>query len=69
LSEIVSAIPKLRCVVLVGGAAPRAHIWLSHQTTVRILSCHHPSPKVQNTMRGAAEENIAIFRYMLATSK
>ena len=69
LSDVVSAIPHLRCIMLVGGAARRGHIWLSHRTTARILSCHHPSPKVQNTIQGAKEENVAIFRYMLATSK
>jgi len=69
LTEVVKAIPKLKCIVLVGGAARRAHIWLSQQTTARILSCYHPSPKVQNAVPGAAEENIAIFQYMLATSK
>lgn len=69
LATVVAAMPKLQCVVLVGGAARQAHIHLSHQTTARILSCNHPSPKVLNTMRGAAEENEAVFRFMLATSK
>lgn len=69
LTSVVACIPKLQCIVLVGGAARQAHIHLSHQTTARILSCHHPSPKVQNTVRGATEENLAVLRFMLATSK
>jgi uracil-DNA glycosylase len=68
LATVVAAMPALQCIVLVGGAARQAHIHLSHQTTARILSCHHPSPKVQNTARGAAEENVSVFRFMLATS-
>jgi len=69
LTTVVAAMAKLQCVVLVGGAARQAHIHLSHQTTARILSCHHPSPKVQNTVRGAAEENVSVFRYMLEMSR
>jgi len=69
LVSVVSAMPKLECIVLVGGAARQAHVALSHQTHARILSCHHPSPKVQNTIPAAAAENVAVFRYMLASSK
>jgi uracil-DNA glycosylase len=69
LLEVIAAMTKLQCVVLVGGAARRAHIHLSHQTTARILSCHHPSPKVQNTVYGAAAENTSVFRFMLETSE
>jgi len=64
LEAVIQAIGGLRCIVLVGGAARQAHVRLSHATRARILSCHHPSPKVQNIMRGAAEENIAVFRFM-----
>jgi len=66
---VVAAIENLQCIVLVGGAARLAHIHLSHNTTARILSCHHPSPKVQNTVAGATEENVAVFRFMQALSK
>ena len=68
LDAVVQAIVGLRCVVLVGGAARQAHIRLSRTTTARLLSCHHPSPKVQNTTPGAADENVAVFRFMRATS-
>ena len=68
LSEVVSAIEALKCIVLVGGAAMQAHVHLSHTTSARILSCHHPSPKVQNTVVGASEENVAVFHYMLISS-
>jgi uracil-DNA glycosylase len=66
LTAVVAAIKNLQCIVLVGGAARQAHIHLSHNTTARILSCHHPSPKVQNTVAGATEENVSVFRFMLA---
>lgn len=66
LTAVVQAIPGLRCIVLEGAAARKAHIHLSHSTTVRILSCHHPSPRAQNTNRDAAAENVAVFRAMLA---
>ena len=67
LTAVASAIKGLQFIVLVGAAARQAHIHLSHNTRSRILSCHHPSPKVQNTVVGAAAENVAIFRHMLAT--
>lgn len=69
LDSVVQAISALRCIVLVGGAARQAHIRLSHTTPVRILTCHHPSPKVQNTMPGAWEENVAVFSFMRATTR
>jgi uracil-DNA glycosylase len=69
LTAVAAKIKNLHCIVLVGGAARQAHIHLSHNTTAHILSCHHPSPKVQNTVAGAAEENIAVFRFMQAFPK
>lgn len=69
LTAVVAAIKNLESIVLVGGAARQAHIHLSHNTSARILSCHHPSPKVQNTVVGAAEENVSVFRHMLSVSK
>jgi len=68
LSAVVAALPNLKCIVLVGGAARQAHVHLSHQTAARMLSCHHPSPRAQNTNRAASQENVAVFRFMLATS-
>lgn len=65
LLRVVELMPNLQCIVLVGGAARRAHILLSARTTVRILSCHHPSPKVMNANPSAADENIAVFSFML----
>jgi uracil-DNA glycosylase len=64
LPHVISCMPNLRCIVLVGAAARRAHVYLSGITTARILSCHHPSPKVMNNNPKAAEENIAVFRFM-----
>jgi len=69
LTAVVAAIENLQCIVLVGGAARQAHIHLSHNTTARILSCHHPSPKVQNTVEGATKENVDVFRFMLTLPK
>jgi len=69
LTDVVAAIKNLQCIVLVGGTARQAHIHLSQNTNARILSCHHPSPKVQNTVAGATEENVSVFRFMLALPK
>jgi uracil-DNA glycosylase len=65
LTSVVQCMPNLECIILVGGAARKAHIHLSRHTRARIVSCHHPSPKVQNTVSGAREENVAVFRFML----
>lgn len=64
LSAAVACIRGLECIVLVGSAARQAHVHLSHETRVRILSCHHPSPRVLNSFPAVAAENIAIFRFM-----
>jgi uracil-DNA glycosylase len=69
LSKVIALMPQLECVVLVGSAARQAHVFLSYQTNVRILSCHHTSATAQNTLAGAADDNLAVFRYMLASSK
>ena len=68
LAPLVSAMPNLRCIVLVGGAARQAHMFLSRITTARIVSCHHPSARVLNVNPRAAEENIALFRFVKATT-
>lgn len=69
LIELVKLLPNLRCIVLVGGAARRAHIPLSASTSARILACHHPSPRAMNLMPMARSENIEVFTYMrLSTS-
>lgn len=64
LEPLVSAMPKLSCIVLVGGAARKAHVFLSRITTARIVSCHHTSAKVQNTNSDAGKENIEVFRFI-----
>ena len=68
LTQLISLMPKLRCIVLVGGAARKAHIFLSSITEVRIVSCHHPSARVVNVNPKAAIENIEIFRFIKATT-
>jgi uracil-DNA glycosylase len=64
LEPLVLAMQNLRCVILVGAVARRAHVFLSHTTTAHIVSCHHTSAKVQNSNRKAAEENIEVFRFI-----
>ena len=64
LKPLVSAMTNLRCIVLVGGAARKAHVFLSHVTTARIVSCHHTSARVKNSSPKAAKENIDVFRFV-----
>jgi len=64
LLKLVELLPNLRCVVLVGGVARKAHVALSAATTARILSCHHTSPRVIKLGCLAAAENIAVFKTM-----
>ena len=68
LVELIEVMPNLRCIILVGGAARKAHMYLSSKTTARILTCHHTSARVTNSNPGAAEENIAVFRYLKAST-
>jgi uracil-DNA glycosylase len=64
LLKIVERLPNLRCVVLIGGVARRAHVALSITTTARILSCHHTSPRVMRPGCSEEGENIEVFRKM-----
>lgn len=67
---LIKALPcfeNLQCIVLVGASARRAHIELSKVTTARILSCHHPSPKVMSTNPNAYDDNIAVLTHMRKT--
>ena len=68
LVPLVKSMPKLRCIILVGGAARKAHMFLSRVTTARIVSCHHPSSRVVNINPQAAKENIELFRFVKATT-
>lgn len=67
LPSLLSAMPRLRCIALVGSAARQAHVFLSRTTPARIVSCHHPSARVLNSNPHAASENIAVFRYVRET--
>jgi uracil-DNA glycosylase len=64
LLRLLPLLPSLRCIVLVGGAARRAHVPLSAATTCHILSCHHPSPRAMNMLTSAVAENVAVFKNM-----
>jgi uracil-DNA glycosylase len=68
LPFLLEAMPAIKCVVLVGGAARKAHMILSRLTTARIVSCHHPSMRVINSNPKASEENVELFRFLKATS-
>ena len=62
LKLVISAMEQLKCIILVGGTARRAHVALSSITTARIFSCHHFSAKVMNTNPAAEQENIEVFK-------
>ncbi len=62
LGDLINNLKELEFIVLVGGPARRALVYLSHKTDVRILGCHHPSPKVVNNYPEMVEENILVFR-------
>jgi uracil-DNA glycosylase len=68
LSLLLASMPNLKCIILVGGAARRAHMFLSRLTTARIVSCHHPSIRVVNSNPLAPEENVELFRFLKATT-
>jgi uracil-DNA glycosylase len=68
LELLVGAMPKLKCIFLVGGAARRAHLDLSGMTTARIVCCHHPSGRVMNLNPAAKEENVKIFQFVKKTT-
>lgn len=59
--------PNLRCVMLVGGAARLAHIYLSHTISHRICSCYHTSPQAMNGRPDRWEENVDILRFINRT--
>ena len=69
LEALVAAMPNLQCIVLVGGAARKAHVFLSQVSTARILSCHHPSAQALNANPVADEENVAVLRFMRETTE
>lgn len=68
LESLLSAMPNLRCIFLVGGAARRAHMLLSRLTTARIVTCHHSSARVLIANSRAAKENIEVFSFVKATT-
>ena len=64
LEPLIVAMSNLRCVVLVGSAARRAHMHLSRITTARIVTCHHPSARAHARNQQATNENIELFCYL-----
>jgi uracil-DNA glycosylase len=69
LKPLIAAMPNLLCIILVGQAARQAHVFLSRITPARIVACHHPSQRVLNSKKVAEQENIEIFKYILATTR
>lgn len=68
LGELIDSMPMLDCIVLVGSAARKAHVFLSQTTTARILSCHHPSAQAMNANPAADQENVAVLQFMKHTT-
>lgn len=64
LEPVVSLMPNLRYIILMGAAARKAHVFLSHTTKARIVSCHHTSARAQNSNSAAAAENIKVLRFI-----
>lgn len=64
LGDLVRILKNIQCIVLMGSAARKAHVYLSYTTDVRILSCHHPSPRVKNFSPTSFDENVAVFKAM-----
>jgi len=68
LREIVSAMPNLKAIVLVGTAARKSHVSLSQFSTARIVACHHTSQQAMNGNPEAEAENIKVFRFLKSTT-
>lgn len=68
LRPLLSDMPNLCCIFLVGGAARRAHMLLSRITTARIVTCHHSSARVIIANSKAAKENIEVLSFVRATT-
>lgn len=68
LAPLLDHMPNLRVVVLLGGTARRAHVFLSRTTTARIVSCHHTSAVVMGPVPWKADENVAVFRFIASTT-
>jgi uracil-DNA glycosylase family 4 len=68
LAPLISAMPHLACIILVGRAAREAHLPLSRITSARIVGCHHPSARVLNLNPAANTENIELFSFIKATT-
>ena len=64
LTNIIAELPNLKYIILMGGAARKAHVFLSKTTKARIVSCHHTSNKVRNTNPEAFEENLEVLRFI-----
>lgn len=66
LPALLQYFPELHYIILVGGAARRAHVFLSCATDARIVSCHHTSAKVMNMNPEAWVENVKVFQFIKA---
>jgi len=62
--DIRKEIKNLKAIILVGGAARKAHVHLSTFCDCRIYSIHHPSPKVFNNSPQSRAENLNALKFI-----
>lgn len=63
LRELLSLLPKVRHVILGGGAAQAA--WRDHQplgATAQVIACPHPSPTNVNTRPSARDQIVSAWK-------
>lgn len=64
IQDICKEIENLKAIILVGGAARKAHVHLSTFCDCHIYSIHHPSPKVFNNSPQSRIENLKILKFI-----
>ena len=64
IRDICKEIKNLKAIILVGGAARKAHVRLSTFCDCNIYSIHHPSPKVFNNSPESRTENINVLQFI-----
>lgn len=66
--SIIEQMKSLEFIVLVGGAARRAHVYLSSRTSARIVSCHHTAARARINNPMAEAENVEVLRHIKSLS-
>ena len=65
LKQLIENMPKLKVIILVGGEARKAFLFLCTITEARIVTCHHTSAlgmKPNQNTKNPRKENLAIFK-------